>query len=111
MNFHLSLFIVTYAQLFKHHNFQQAEYERDELLNTNIRLSKRCAEKDEMEKKSITTILHLKQLTEKLEQEKTILEKKIKGSEQFGLAARLTLKAKQKVEEEVNLEKKVSFVY
>lgn len=86
---------------------ERFEYERDELLNTNERLSKRCAEKDEMEKKSITTILHLKQLTEKLEQEKAILEKKIKGSEQFGLAARLTLKAKQKVEEEVHLEKKI----
>ena len=64
-------------------------------------------EKDDMNAKSLSTILHLKQVSEQLEQEKDILEKKLKGTQQLALAARIAANAKERVEEEALREKEV----
>jgi len=83
----------------------RAERERDSLMKTNARLLKQSAEKDDMNAKSLSTILHLKQLTEQLTQEKDILGKRVKGAEQMALAARLAANAKERVQEEALREK------
>jgi E3 ubiquitin-protein ligase BRE1 len=83
----------------------RAEKERDVLMKTNSRLLKQSMEKDDMNAKSLSTILHLKQLSEQLELEKEILEKKVKGNQQLALAARLAANAKERVEEEAMREK------
>jgi len=83
----------------------RAERERDALMKTNARLLKQSAEKDDMNAKSLSTILHLNQLTEQLAQEKDLLEKRVKGAEQMALAARLAANAKERVQEEALREK------
>lgn len=60
-----------------------------------------------MNAKSLSTILHLKQVSEQLEQEKDILEKKLKVTQQLALAARIAANAKERVEEEALREKEV----
>lgn len=86
---------------------QRAEKERDALIKTNVRLLKQSAEKDDMNAKSLSTILHLKHVTKQLEQEKEILEQKKKSSTQLALAARLATNAKERVHEEAMKETKV----
>ena len=58
-----------------------------------------------MNAKSLSSILHLKQLSEQLEQEKNILEKNLKSAQQLALAARLAAFAKARVEHEAKREK------
>jgi E3 ubiquitin-protein ligase BRE1 len=71
----------------------------------NTRLQQQSVEKDDMNAKSLSSILHLKQLSEQLEQEKDILEKNLKSAQQLALAARLAAFAKAKVEAEAKREK------
>lgn len=77
-------------------------------MKTNIRLLKQSSEKDDMNAKSLSTILHLKSLTEQYEQEKIVREQEAKSVEQISLAARLAANAKERVTEESLKEKKVS---
>lgn len=71
----------------------------------NMRLQQQSIEKDDMNAKSLSTILHLKQITEKLEEEKDSLEKNLKSAQQLALASRLAANAKTRVEEEAMREK------
>lgn len=84
---------------------ERAERERDALMKTNARLLAQSAEKDEMNARSLSTILHLNQLSEQLSQEKEILEQKAKAAEQLSLSARLASNAKDRSEEEKEKEK------
>ena len=61
-----------------------------------------------MNAKSLSTILHLKSLTEQAEKEKEAREQEAKSSEQVSLAALLAENAKERVAEEALKEKKVS---
>jgi Zinc finger, C3HC4 type (RING finger). len=70
-----------------------------------MRLQQQSIEKDDMNAKSLSTILHLKQITEKLEEEKDSLEKNLKSAHQLALASRLAANAKTRVEEEAVREK------
>jgi len=90
------------------HELQQNEKERASLVSMNMRLQQQTVEKDDMNAKSLSTILHLKQLSEQLEQEKDILEKNLKSAQQLALAARLAANAKARVEEEAMREKDAS---
>jgi len=83
----------------------RSEKECDSLMGINIRLQQQSAEKDDMNAKSLSTILHLRQLSEQLEQEKIMLERKLKSAEQLAVMARLAAKAKDKVEKEAMQEK------
>lgn len=76
-------------------------------METNARLLKQSAEKDDMNAKSLSTILHLKNLTEKLNQGKISLEQQLKSAGQLSLAARLAINAKDRVTEEITKEKEV----
>jgi E3 ubiquitin-protein ligase BRE1 len=87
---------------------QRAEKERDTLMKTNSRLLKQGIEKEDMNAKSLSTILHLKHLTEQLTTEKGLLEQQVKSAEQLALAARLATNAKERVTEELAKEKDVS---
>ena len=87
---------------------QRVEKERDNLTETNARLLRQSAEKDDMNAKSLSTILHLKNLTEQLQQQKISLELQLKSAGQLSLAARLATNAKDRVAEEVVKEKEVS---
>jgi E3 ubiquitin-protein ligase BRE1 len=87
---------------------QRAEKERDTLLKSNSRLLKQSTEKDDMNAKSLSTILHLKHMTEQLTTEKGLLEQQVKSAEQLALAARLATNAKERVTEEIVKEKDVS---
>ena len=70
MSFALSSFSfdVLTPDMIKSHNMlsssalasQRAEKERDALMKTNARLLKQSSEKDDMNAKSLSTILHLK---------------------------------------------------
>jgi E3 ubiquitin-protein ligase BRE1 len=84
---------------------ERAERERQSMMESNVRLISQIAEKDEMNAKSLSTILHLKSLTEKLSAEKEILEQQAKSSSQLALAARLATNAKERVSEELMKEK------
>lgn len=81
-------------------------------MQTNARLLKQSTEKDDMNAKSLSTILHLKHLTEQLAKEKENLEVQAKTAGQLALSARLTANAKERVAEEISKEKEVrSFCY
>lgn len=88
---------------------ERAEKERDAFMKTNTRLVKQSSEKDDMNAKSLSTILHLKHLSEELEKEKIILEKRLKAAEQMALASRLAVNAKIRVEEEALREKEAAY--
>lgn len=99
LHFSLSLFLAW--------SIQRAEKEREMLTETNTRLLKQSTEKDDMNARSLSTILHLKTLTEQLTQEKISLEQQLKSAGQLALAARLATNAKDRVAEEVVKEKEV----
>mmetsp|Transcript_21383 Transcript_21383/g.61069 ORF Transcript_21383/g.61069 Transcript_21383/m.61069 type:complete len:1013 (-) Transcript_21383:485-3523(-) len=80
--------------------FERVEKEREAMFQTNAKLLKHTTEKDEMNAKSLSTILHLKQVTEKMIQEKESLEQQAKTANQVGLAARLAENARERVLEE-----------
>jgi E3 ubiquitin-protein ligase BRE1 len=80
-------------------------------MQTNARLLKQSTEKDDMNAKSLSTILHLKHLTEQLTKEKENLEQQAKIAGQLALSARLTANAKERVAEEVSKETEVSKCY
>ncbi|KAL3925441.1 MAG: hypothetical protein SGILL_000406 [Bacillariaceae sp.] len=86
---------------------ERAEKEKDFFNQANIRLMKQAAEKDEINAKSLSTILHLKQLTEQISKEKDNLEQQVKSAEQLALAARLASNARDRVAEEFEKERKV----
>lgn len=65
-------------------------------------------DKEDMNAKSLSTILHLRQLNEQLEQEKSLVEKKLKSAEQLAVMARLTANAKDKVEREAMQQKELA---
>jgi len=76
------------------------ERERQSLSQANTRLLKQAAERDDVNAKSLSTILHLKQLTDQMSKEKENLENQIKSSQQVALAARLAANARERVTEE-----------
>jgi E3 ubiquitin-protein ligase BRE1 len=76
------------------------------LMANNVRLLKQITEKDEMNAKSLSTILHLKSLTDKLVEERDTLEMQLKSANQLALVARLATNAKERVSEELLKEKK-----
>lgn len=84
---------------------QQVEKERASLVTMNMRLQQQSVEKDDMNAKSLSSILQLKQMCEKLDEEKNALQKSLKSAQQLALAARLAANAKARVEEEVTKEK------
>lgn len=85
---------------------ERAEKEREFLNQMNSRLLKQASEKDEINAKSLSTILHLKQLTEQVSKEKDNLEQQLKSAEQVALAARLASNARERLSEEFEKERK-----
>lgn len=90
------------------HRLQRSEKERESLLAINGRLQQQMMDKEDMNAKSLSTILHLRQLSEELEQEKSIREKKLKSAEQLAVMVRLASNAKEKVEREAMREKEAA---
>ncbi len=86
---------------------ERAEKDRDSILATNSRLLQQITEKDEMNAKSLSTILHLKSLTEQLKLENDNLEQQAKSASQLALAARLASNAKARVSEEMIKEREL----
>jgi E3 ubiquitin-protein ligase BRE1 len=84
---------------------ERSEKEKEFLNQMNSRLLKQASEKDEINAKSLSTILHLKQLTEQISKERDNLEQQVKSSEQLALAARLAANARQRVAEEFEKER------
>ena len=76
-------------------------------MKTNARLLKHSSDKDDMNAKSLSTILHLKQRNEELEKENAIIKQKAQAAQQLSLAARLASNAKDRVGEEALKEKEV----
>ena len=89
---------------------QRAEKERDALMKTNARLLKQSSEKDDMNAKSLSTILHLKQRNDELEKENAVIKQKSQAAQQLSLAARLASNAKDRVGEEAVKEKEVKLL-
>jgi len=85
--------------------FDKVVQERDALLKANMRLMKQNSEKEEVNTKSLSTILHLKQLSELHVQEKKAIELAQKSAEQLALSARLKANAKERFQEEITQEK------
>lgn len=86
---------------------EMSEKKRESLLKSNSRLTKQSAEKDDMNAKSLSTILHLKSLTEKLNQEKELLEQQTKSAGQINVAVRLASNAKDRVTEDAINQRKL----
>lgn len=84
---------------------ERVEKERNAMLDINARLLKQAAEKDEMNAKSLASILHLKSLTEHLTLERENFEQQLKSAEQLALAARLATNSKDRLHEEFIKEK------
>ena len=80
------------------------------MMRTNVRLIKQSSEKEEMNTKSLSSILQLNHLSELHAQQIETLEQKLKAVEQVALAARLTSNAKARFEEELKKENKVSLI-
>eukprot|EP00934_Nitzschia_sp_Nitz4_P006173 Nitzschia sp. Nitz4//scaffold45_size130396//4102//6956//NITZ4_003426-RA/size130396-processed-gene-0.170-mRNA-1//1//CDS//3329552329//6163//frame0 len=85
---------------------ERTEKERDMLNAANARLLKQAVEKDEMNAKSLSTILHLKQLTDQVTKEKENLEAQVKSAQQVALSARLASNARERLSEEMEKERK-----
>lgn len=83
---------------------ERLEKDRDYIMRTNVRLIKQSSEKEEMNTKSLSTILQLKNVADLRTQEVSLLEQKAKSAEQLALAARLVQHAKMKVERGVEKE-------
>lgn len=79
-------------------------------MKTNARLLKQSSDKDDMNAKSLSTILHLKQHNEELEKENDVLKQKVLAAQQLSLAARLASNAKDRVGEEALKEKEVRII-
>lgn len=79
-------------------------------MKTNARLLKQSSDKDDMNAKSLSTILHLKQRNEELEKENDVLKQKVQAAQQLSLAARLASNAKDRVGEEALKEKEVRLI-
>lgn len=77
-----------------------SERDRESLSQAHSRLLKQASERDDLNAKSLSTILHLKQLTEQITKEKENLEQQVKSSQQVALAARLAANARERVSEE-----------
>eukprot|EP00547_Thalassionema_nitzschioides_P006582 CAMPEP_0194209154 /NCGR_PEP_ID=MMETSP0156-20130528/7379_1 /TAXON_ID=33649 /ORGANISM="Thalassionema nitzschioides, Strain L26-B" /LENGTH=892 /DNA_ID=CAMNT_0038936269 /DNA_START=132 /DNA_END=2810 /DNA_ORIENTATION=- len=84
-----------------------SEKKRESLMKANSRLIKQSAEKDDMNAKSLSTILHLKSLTEKLNQEKELLGQQTKSAGQINVAVRLASNAKDRVTEDALNQRKL----
>jgi E3 ubiquitin-protein ligase BRE1 len=80
---------------------ERSEKERESLIDTNSRLLRQSTEKDEMNAKSLATILHLKSLTEQQALERENLEQQVNSASQLALSARLATNAKERLSEEV----------
>jgi len=85
---------------------ERTEKDKEFLSQMNSRLLKQASEKDEINAKSLSTILHLKQLTEQISKEKKKLEQQVKSAGQLALAARLASNARERVAEEFANEEK-----
>ena len=85
---------------------ERVEKERDSLMDTNARLLRQMSEKEEVNAKSLSTILHLKSLTEQLKEQRDNLEQQASSANQLALAARLASNAKDRVADELTKEKK-----
>lgn len=75
------------------------------MIKLNARLIKQSGEKDEMNAKSLSTILQLKEIAEKFQEEKSLLEQEMKSAGQVNLASRLASNARDRVTEEALKEK------
>eukprot|EP00541_Cyclophora_tenuis_P014908 CAMPEP_0116577744 /NCGR_PEP_ID=MMETSP0397-20121206/21315_1 /TAXON_ID=216820 /ORGANISM="Cyclophora tenuis, Strain ECT3854" /LENGTH=361 /DNA_ID=CAMNT_0004107045 /DNA_START=7 /DNA_END=1093 /DNA_ORIENTATION=+ len=84
---------------------ERMEKERDLLAKANARLLKQSSEKDDINAKSLSTILHLKELTEQLKREKELTEQQIKSAGQLSLATRLVSNAKERLSEVLSKER------
>ena len=76
-------------------------------MKTNVRLTKQSIEKDDMSAKSLSTILYLKQVSEKLDQKKNLMNEKLKGVQQLAFIAKLVINTKKRVGEESISEKQL----
>ena len=85
---------------------ERVEKERDSLADTNARLLRQMAEKEEVNAKSLSSILHLKSMTEQLAEQRDNLEQQASSANQLALAARLASNAKDRVFDELVKEKK-----
>jgi len=85
---------------------ERTEKEKDFSSQMNARLLKQASEKDEINAKSLSTILHLKQLSEQITKEKENLQQQVKSAGQLALAARLASNARDRVAEEFSNEQK-----
>ena len=85
---------------------ERVEKERDGLAETNARLLRQMADKEEVNAKSLSSILHLKSMTEQLTEQRDNLEQQASSANQLALAARLASNAKDRVFDELAKEKK-----
>lgn len=83
-----------------------SEREKESLSQSHSRLLKQASERDDVNAKSLSTILHLKQLTEQITKEKENLEQQVKSSQQVSLAARLAANARERLSEEFDKARK-----
>ena len=86
---------------------ERTEKEKEFLSQMNSRLLKQASEKDEINARSLSTILHLKQLSEQIKKEKENFEEQVKSAGQLALAARLASNSRNRLAEEFSNEKKV----
>lgn len=85
---------------------ERMEKERDTLMDTNSRLLRQMSDKEEVNAKSLSSILHLKSMTEQLTEQRDNLEQQASSANQLALAARLASNAKDRVADELSKEKK-----
>merc|ERR1712238_275191 len=83
---------------------EKLDKERETLIKTNTRLLKQNCEKEEVNTESLSTILHLKRVLELKEKEKEQLDVCKKSAEQLALSARMMIKGKERIGDELQLE-------
>jgi len=85
---------------------ENSQKESEELQRANMRLMRQSREKDEMNARSLSTILQLKEVAERLTEEKSALEEKAKSADQLAVAARLAANARDRFTQEAEIMKK-----
>lgn len=84
---------------------ERVEKERDSLMDTNARILRQMSDKEEVNARSLSTILHLKSMTDQLTEQRDNLEQQASSANQLALAARLASNAKDRVSYELSKEK------
>jgi len=99
------LAILTERKIQARTRIEKIERERDSLMESNARLLQQSTEKDEVNAKSLASVLHLRSLMEEIKKENAMMEDEVKKANELAAAAQAANDAKERISEDFRMEK------